>query len=58
MGKTLKCGDLMPGCDFEAHGENEDEILQQAAVHAREVHGIEDVTDELVAQVRSKIRDD
>jgi predicted small metal-binding protein len=57
MGKTLKCGDLMPGCDFVANGDSEEEVLQKAAVHAKEAHGIEDLTDELVGQVRAKISD-
>ena len=57
MGKTMRCGDLMPGCDFVAHGESEDEVLQKAAAHAKEAHGTEEVTDDLVAQVRSKIND-
>jgi len=53
----LKCGDLMPGCDFVAQGESEEDILRQAAAHAKEAHGIDEVTDELVAQVRAKISD-
>ncbi len=57
MAKTMKCGDLMPGCDFVAHGESEDEVLQKAAAHAKEAHGIEEITDDLVAQVRGKIKD-
>lgn len=57
MTKTLKCGDLMPGCDFVAQGESEEDILRQAAAHAKEAHGIDEVTDELVAQVRAKISD-
>lgn len=57
MTKVLKCGDLMPGCDFRATGETEDEIMQKAAVHAKEAHGI-DVTPELADQVRSKIREE
>lgn len=57
MSKVLKCGDLMPGCDFQARGETEDEILQQAAEHAKEVHGI-DPTPELVEQVKSVITED
>jgi predicted small metal-binding protein len=57
MTKVLKCGDLMPGCSFEARAETEDEILQAAAVHAKEVHGL-DATPELVEQVKGVIKDE
>jgi len=57
MTKVLMCGDLMPGCAFQARGETEDEILAAAGAHAQEVHNL-DVTPELVAQVRSVIRDE
>ena len=56
MAKTMKCGDLMPGCDFEAHGETEEDILKAAAQHAKEAHGL-DVTPELAEKVKSVIKD-
>ena len=56
MTKTMKCGDLMPGCDFEAHGETEEDILKAAAQHAEEAHGL-DVTPELAEKVKSVIKD-
>ena len=56
MTKELKCGDLVPGCDFKATGETEDEILQAAAVHAKEAHGL-DVTPELAEKVKAAIHD-
>lgn len=56
MTKLLKCGDLMPGCTFEARGQSEQEILRAAAVHAKEVHGME-ATPELVEKVKGAIRD-
>ena len=56
MSKVMKCGDLMPGCDFEARGETEDDILQAAAAHAKEAHGL-DVTAELAEKVKSVIKD-
>ena len=52
MSKVMKCGDLMPGCDFQAKGATVDEVLQQAAVHAKEVHGL-DVTPELAEKVKA-----
>jgi predicted small metal-binding protein len=57
MTKVLKCGDVMPGCDFEARGATEDEVLTKAAVHAREAHGLE-VTPEVAAKVKSAIREE
>jgi predicted small metal-binding protein len=47
----------MPGCDYEARAESVGELLQKAAQHAREAHGIE-TTPELIQQVKSKIRDE
>jgi predicted small metal-binding protein len=56
MTKVLKCGDLMPGCPFEARGETTEDILKQAAAHARDVHHITP-TPELVEKVKSAIRE-
>ena len=55
MSKKLKCDALMPGCEFEASG-TEDEILAAAGKHAQEDHGLE-VTDDLVEKVKSAIQD-
>ena len=54
--KELRCGDVMPGCDYVAKAETEDELMQQAAVHAREVHGLEEVTPEVAKMVKGVIR--
>jgi predicted small metal-binding protein len=55
MTRVLKCGDLMPGCDFETRAESDEAILQAAAAHAKEVHHIE-VTAELAERVKEAIR--
>lgn len=56
MAKVLRCGDIVKGCSFEARG-TEEEILQQAAPHARQAHGL-DVTPELAAAVRQAMKDE
>ncbi len=48
--KLLRCGKLVPGCDFEVRGTDE-EILAAAGRHAKEDHGME-VTPELVEKVK------
>ena len=55
--KTLSCGDLVPGCQAVVTAETEDEILQIAAQHAVEAHGLT-VDDSLVAAVKGAIRDE
>jgi len=56
MIKVLKCKDLMPGCDFKAKGETTQDVLQQTAIHAKEVHGIE-LTPVLIEEVKLVIKD-
>ena len=58
MAKELRCGDVVPGCDFVARGDSEQEILQQAAVHASEARGVSEITPELAEKVRGAIRDE
>lgn len=52
--KRFRCGDVVPGCTAQFHGTEED-ILGQVAEHARSVHGMTEIPDELVAQVRSRM---
>ncbi len=57
MTKVLRCRDTGADCDFEARGETEEEIMQQVAQHATDVHKME-VTPELVEQVRGAIQEE
>jgi len=47
----------MPGCKYVAKAPNEAELLKQAAAHAAQVHGIKEMTPDLLAKVKAKIRD-
>lgn len=53
--KQFACGDLVPGCDATFTGDTDDDILGQVANHATNDHGMTDIPDELVAQVRQRI---
>ncbi len=55
--KHIACGDVVPGCSFTADAPTEAELLQKVAAHAKEAHGIDEVTPDLVEKVRSKITD-
>ncbi len=57
MAKVLRCKDIGMDCDFEARAETEDELLEQAAQHAAQVHEITEMTPDLVEKVRGAIAD-
>jgi predicted small metal-binding protein len=58
MAKVLRCRDVGMDCDFEARAETEEEILKKAAEHAQTVHNMEEIPEEVLAQVRAAIRDE
>jgi len=57
MSKVLNCGELFPGCAVQARGETEEEILKQAAEHARRDHGVTQIDAATLAKVKAAIQD-
>ncbi len=56
MPKQMDCADLGMDCGFKASGETTEEVVQKAAAHAQDVHGLE-ATPELAAKVQSVVRE-
>jgi predicted small metal-binding protein len=56
MAKELRCGDVMPGCDFVASGATEEEVLRKAAQHAKDKHNVTQLPPDLVVKVKAAIR--
>jgi predicted small metal-binding protein len=60
MAKELQCSDVGFACDAVIRGESEDDVMNQAARHGQEVHGMteEDLREPATAEkIRSSIRD-
>ncbi len=57
MSKTMKCGDVMPGCNTVIEGEDVQEVLSKAAKHAANDHGVKEITPEIARKVEAAIRD-
>ena len=51
----LACGDVMPGCPARFESTDRDQLLGQVATHARDAHGIVDLTPEVRQAVEAKI---
>ncbi len=58
MTKVVKCRDVGVDCDFEARGQTEQEVLKNAAEHARMAHGMQQIPPELAAKVKAAIHDE
>lgn len=56
MAKVVHCNDVGFDCGFVARADTDEELLQKVAAHAAEVHGVTEVTPELVEQVKGVIR--
>ncbi len=57
MPKTLNCRDVGVDCDASFTGETEEEIMTEAAEHARTEHGFNEIPPELVEKARGAIQD-
>lgn len=54
--KRLACGQIVPDCDFVATAATEEDLLKQVAAHARDAHGVTEVTPELAAKIKAAIQ--
>lgn len=58
MGKLIVCREVGFDCDGEVRAETAEAALDIAASHVRDVHGIAEISPELVDQVVARMRDD
>ena len=56
--KVVECAKVDPssGCNYVVRGDTVEEVLQNAAAHAKE-HGIHEVSPEMMELVKAKIHD-
>jgi predicted small metal-binding protein len=57
MAKVARCRDVGFNCEGVVRAETEEEVLKQVAAHARAVHNLQTVSEEVVAKVRQVMRD-
>ncbi|WP_108664463.1 DUF1059 domain-containing protein [Euzebya rosea] len=53
--KKFECNNVVAGCDGVVTGETEDDVLREVADHAAAAHGMHDLPETVVEQVRSGI---
>lgn len=58
MTKRLECGAVVPGCDFVAHAQSDEELLMVVTDHARSAHQLERISPELRARLAKAIKEE
>ena len=56
MAMEIHCSDMGADCDFVARGETLQEALMAGAEHGKAVHGIEEITPEMMERVEQVVR--
>ena len=58
MSKVMPCNEVVSGCPFIARGETDDDVLNCAEEHAREIHGMQRPSKEFMKKARAAIREE
>ena len=56
--KVLRCRDVGFDCDSVMRAETEEEILRQAAEHAKTVHDLSQISEQAIEKIRAVIHDE
>ena len=57
MAKKFACGDVITGCGWSTTAKDEKELFQKISEHAKNVHKMTDIPDEIIQKVKSKIQE-
>lgn len=55
MKYQLSCGDAVPGCSARFEEDSRERVLELVSAHAREDHGVTDVTPEMLEAMGANI---
>ena len=55
--KQFRCGDVVPGCEWVARNDDEQQLFEEIQSHAREAHGMDEVPPEVVHAINGVITD-
>jgi len=56
MTQSLACGDVMPGCAATFESDTQEDLLAQAAAHAKAEHGIDEIPPDVLETVKGAIK--
>ncbi len=57
MTKKFACGDVVNGCAWSTTANDEKELFQKISEHAKDVHNMTEIPDEIIKKVKSNIKE-
>src|SRR5215467_10998452 len=58
MAKVLYCNELVPGCQFEARGMCDEEVVAEFADHVATAHNMLEISDEILVMINNAIHEE
>ncbi len=56
--RLFECGTLVPGCAWHTRANEDAEIVRRTVEHLRAVHGEDIIRENMVENIKARIRDD
>jgi predicted small metal-binding protein len=57
MAKKFACGDVVHGCAWSTTAKDEKELFKKISEHAKSVHNMTNIPNEVIQKVKSKIQE-
>jgi len=57
MAKMLRCRDVGVDCDAVIRAETTEELMKKVAEHAKKVHGMSEIPEDLAKKVKAAIKE-
>lgn len=55
--KEFKCGELVPGCGWQAHADAEAELVRRATAHLKQAHGEDRIRPNMIEEIKKRIHE-
>ena len=56
--KSFECSSVVPNCNAVIKGKDASEVMNKAAEHARQAHGMKNIPPDVAKKVRDAIHDE
>ena len=56
--RQFECGTLVPGCQWHTRADDDAEVVRRAVEHMRQAHGETIIRENMVENIKSRIREE